>query len=188
MLKFVKIWTDESLRGSIRKDMSPAQRSIWYELLLLAGKSRREGYLEYSQGIPYTEADIARTLEVEESLVTESINICVGEGRLEIVDGKTYHITHWDAYQRTEEQRKAVYKARVERKAKSNEAHRIVTEAQALSCARDNPEVFKAAVDAELKRRAELDAKELGRNNDAKAFDKLYDRASNLNPNPKGCN
>lgn len=108
-LKWTKLYNSEWLEGSIRVDLTPAERSVWTDLLALAGLSRREGYIERSQGIPYTVIEIAHRFSLcgqsdEKTkdgieLVQSTLSKCIAEGRIEVVDGGVYHITNWGKYQ-----------------------------------------------------------------------------------------
>ena len=100
MKRWIKIYTTEWLNGSIRVDLSPAERSVWTDLLALAGLSRREGYLERSQGIPLTIAEIADHIALhDEVLIKRTIEKCSNEGRISQDETGTYYITNWSRYQ-----------------------------------------------------------------------------------------
>lgn len=96
---WVKLYTNEWLHGSIRVDLTPAERSVWADLLALAGLSRREGYLEYSEGLPYSEDDLVRLLNVSSDLVKSTIEKCTTEGRLSYDGDNTLTIVNWTKYQ-----------------------------------------------------------------------------------------
>ena len=98
-LNWIKLWVRESLDGSIRVDLTPAARSVWYELLLLGASSRRKGYIERSEGIPYKPAEIAARLMVKVAVVKSCINKCLHEGRLMESKEGTLFITNWARYQ-----------------------------------------------------------------------------------------
>lgn len=176
MLKFVKVWTDESLYGSIRKDMSPEQRSIWYELLLLAGKSRREGYIEFSKGLPYSNEDIASRLEVDVELINSSVAICLSEGRLEIKEN-TYHITNWEKYQVTKEKREKNYEDKRHKKEEIAEQIRNHSELDFIASCRQSPEEAIAIANAELERRAKKEQKQKEVDDTNHGLEKLKERA-----------
>lgn len=107
--RWTKLYNNEWLDGSIRVDLTPAERSIWADLLALAGLSRREGFIERSQGIPYTIRDLAHrfnlcgpedeTVDTGVKLVQDTIEKCIKEGRIEIQGDGVMHITNWDRYQ-----------------------------------------------------------------------------------------
>jgi hypothetical protein len=87
------------LEGSIRIDLDSAGRGVWADILALASISRRVGYVERSQGIPYTDDELADKFQVPLALVRKTITICTREGRLTKDDTGTYFITNWNKYQ-----------------------------------------------------------------------------------------
>lgn len=99
MKRWLKLYTVEWIEGSIRIDLTPAQRSVWADLLAMAALSRREGYIERSEGIPYTAQDLAARFVVDVTLVNSTIESCLKEGRITMDGNGTYQITNWGKYQ-----------------------------------------------------------------------------------------
>lgn len=112
-LRWTKLYNSEWIEGSIRIDLTPAERSIWADFLALAGLSRREGYIERSQGIPYTIKELAHKLALtgtEDETINEGMELlkstiskCEREGRIELDECGTIRIVNWDKYQSTPE-------------------------------------------------------------------------------------
>lgn len=98
-LKWRKSWIDENLDGSIRKDLNPAERSVWADLLDLCGKSRRWGVIERSQGIPWTARELAERFVTSEDVVSSTITKCLIEGRLALDNSGALVVTNWGKYQ-----------------------------------------------------------------------------------------
>lgn len=123
-LQWVKIYCLESLDGSIRRDLEPSERSVWYDLLLLAGLSRRPGYIERSKGIPYTIEEISSRLSTGVDIVTKSIEKSIKEGRITKLDDGTLVITNWGRYQvdSRKEKTKDVYNAHSSEQSEAREA------------------------------------------------------------------
>ncbi len=96
-------WID----GSIRWDLMPDERSVWADLLAMAGLTRepRRGYIEVSEGIGYPGQALLVRLNITKDLFDRTIVKCVAEGRLQIFpDGKNntiYLITNWNKYNDT---------------------------------------------------------------------------------------
>jgi hypothetical protein len=107
MLRWRKSWIDENLEGSIRKDLKPEERSVWSDLLDLCGKSRRWGYVERSEGMPYSVNELADKFVTPIKIIKSSINKCLIEGRLKweyptedpLVGSGALVISHWERYQ-----------------------------------------------------------------------------------------
>ena len=98
-MRFRYSWIDENLDGSIRDDLTPAERSVWSDLCDLCGKSRRWGYIERSKGIPYTEEDLASRFKTPLDIVHSCIEKCLKEGRLVQDDSGALMVAHWSRYQ-----------------------------------------------------------------------------------------
>jgi|GEM_PF-6544238 len=100
-MKWVKLYTLEWLEGSIRVDLTPAERSVWADLLAMAGISRNEGRIERSKGIPYTTEELATRFSITPDLLSSTISKCAKEGRIHINGDNTITITNWEKYQFT---------------------------------------------------------------------------------------
>jgi len=97
-MKWIKLHTIPSLTGSIRFDLTPAERGVWYDLLLLAGLSRKPGHLQASEDKPYPLKYIASQLRIPIPLLQSTLNKCKAEGRIS-EDSQGLHITNWSVYQ-----------------------------------------------------------------------------------------
>lgn len=98
-MKYLKIFGQEWLEGSIRVDLDSAGRGVWADLLAMAQISRRVGYIERAKGIPYTDEELALRFKIPLELLQSVIAICRKEGRLGQMPDGTYFIGNWDKYQ-----------------------------------------------------------------------------------------
>ena len=99
-MRYLKIFGYEWLEGSIRRDLDSAGRGVWADILSLASISRRIGFVERSEGIPYTEKELAEKFQIDIKLLQNVINTCIIEGRLaREPEHMTLYITNWDRYQ-----------------------------------------------------------------------------------------
>lgn len=98
-LKYLKIFGQEWLEGSIRVDLDSAGRGVWADLLAMAQISRRVGYIERSEGLPYGDEELALRFKIPLELLEEVIATCKKEGRLGQLKDGTYFISNWDKYQ-----------------------------------------------------------------------------------------
>lgn len=99
MLRWRRSWALENLQGSIRKDLEPSERSVWADLLDLCGLSRRWGVIERSEGIPYTDEELAQMFITPLPIVTSTIEKSIAEGRLSRNGDGSLVVTNWDKYQ-----------------------------------------------------------------------------------------
>lgn len=104
--RWIKLWINESLRGSIRIELTPAERSVWYDLLLMAGESRHPGVIEARAGKGYSLGTIAAWLIIPVELLKSTLDKCLEEGRIQINSG-CIHIVNWDKYQAGYESQKS---------------------------------------------------------------------------------
>lgn len=104
MLYYHKIDSYKWINGSIRADLEPDERSVWADLIALAGLTREErrGYIERSQGIPYPKNTLLAMLNISEELFDRAICKCVNEGRLEVYSDGTMRLTNWGKYNNTD--------------------------------------------------------------------------------------
>lgn len=98
MRRWIKMWTRECLSGTIRFDFTPAERSVWYDLIILAGDCRQEGIIAAGSGTPYPRGWIAGTLNIDVGLLEKVLDKCEKTGRI-TEDGQGIHIINWTRYQ-----------------------------------------------------------------------------------------
>ena len=99
------------LTGSIRAQLTPAERGVWADLLALANESRFRGVICRAKGIPYTREYLAQYLEIPLELLNTTIYKCVKDEnaddprtRIMIDESGCIVITNWDKYQVSEEE------------------------------------------------------------------------------------
>ena len=96
--KWIKLWTAESLRGTIRFDFTAEERGVWYDLLAMAGEGRHEGYIAANEERGYPDEWIAATLQIPVELLKQVIVKCESTGRIERTDAGL-RICNWTKYQ-----------------------------------------------------------------------------------------
>ena len=95
---WIKLWTEEWLDGSIREQLSPDERSVWADLLALAGRSRCPGLVQAGNDTPYSNSYLASRFQVSEELIKRTLEKCGKQCRLK-QNEKGIHILNWDKYQ-----------------------------------------------------------------------------------------
>ena len=110
--KWVKIWVDESLTGTVRFDLTPAERSIWYDLIILAGACRVPGQISSNETTPFPHDYIANLLQVPLDLLQTTLKKLANTGRVS-ENENGIHITNWLKYQ-SEYDRQKKYRGRKE--------------------------------------------------------------------------
>lgn len=114
-MQWIKLHVAPSLRGSIRFDLNPAERGVWYDLLLMAGDSRIPGIICAAEGIAYPKEFIATQLRIPIELLESTLAKCSKEGRL-AVNGNGIVINHWVKYQDEYNRQKPYREAQKEKK------------------------------------------------------------------------
>ena len=107
-LTWVKIHIDGWLNGSIRYQLEPAERSVWADLIVMAGRCLLGGRIGDNDGRPFPFDFIAGQLHVPLELLESTIDKCKKEGRIEVKDG-VITISNWKHYQ-SEYERKRQYR------------------------------------------------------------------------------
>ena len=110
--KWVKIWVDESLTGTVRFDLTPAERSIWYDLIILAGACRVPGQISSNETTPFPHDYIANLLQVPLDLLQTTFKKLAATERIS-ENENGIHITNWLKYQ-SEYDRQKKYRGRKE--------------------------------------------------------------------------
>ena len=98
MKRWVKLWVQESLIGTVRFDFSPAERGVWFDLLILAGNCRLEGIIAAGPGSPYPHNWIAGTLNIDIELLESTLEKCKLSDRI-VENGNGIEILNWGKYQ-----------------------------------------------------------------------------------------
>jgi len=103
--KWIKLWVVEGLRGTIRFEFTPEERGVWYDLLMMAGDSRHEGYIAPNDKQAYPDSWIAATLNIPLKLLRKVIAKCEATERIERTD-IGLRIVNWSRYQSEYERQK----------------------------------------------------------------------------------
>jgi hypothetical protein len=107
---WIKLWIKESLIGTIRDDLTPEERSVWYDFLLLAGNSRLPGTIAANETTPLPVKRIAGILNIPEKLVTHCLDKFKDSGRIDFNDAGIIRIVNWEKYQYSDYDRVKKYR------------------------------------------------------------------------------
>lgn len=95
---WVKLFITGWLHGSIRWQLEPDERSVWADLICMAGECGKEGEICDNDNKPFPREYIANHLNIKQDLLDRTIAKCRHEGRLADRDDILI-ITNWKAYQ-----------------------------------------------------------------------------------------
>jgi len=99
---WVKFWVDECLDGSIREELKPDERGVWYDLVLYSARCRIAGVISANETQPISHERLAAILNIPLVLLEQTIEKCSKGGnnaRLIIDEVGLIHIINWKKYQ-----------------------------------------------------------------------------------------
>jgi len=108
--KWIKLWIDECLTGTIREELSPEERSVWYDSLLLAGRNRPPGRISANENTSITPKRLASIMNIPTTLLERSMKKFQKTGRVKIDRNGVIHIINWEQYQFTDYDRQKPYR------------------------------------------------------------------------------
>lgn len=108
--RWIKLFIDECLTGTIREDLTPTQRSLWYDFLLLAGRNRPPGCISANEKTKLSPGRIAAVLNVPTKMVERAISKFIESERITVDRRGIIHIANWDKYQYTDYDRQKPYR------------------------------------------------------------------------------
>ena len=97
-LFWIKIWTEEWLDGSIREQLTAVERSIWVDLLVMAGRSRISGVIQSNSDTGYSHDYLANRFNISRGDLDKALlHFQEQERIIENKDG--IRIINWSKYQ-----------------------------------------------------------------------------------------
>ncbi|KKN65880.1 hypothetical protein LCGC14_0476970 [marine sediment metagenome] len=102
---WVKFFVTGWLHGSIRWQLEPDERSVWADLICLAGQCGHEGAICDNDGEALPRDFMANQLNIKQTLLDRTIAKSIHDNRLEEVDG-CLSIVNWSSYQSEYERQK----------------------------------------------------------------------------------
>ncbi len=95
---WVKLFVTGWLHGSIRWQLTPEQRSVFADLICLAGECNQDGKICDNDGRPFPLEYIAHQLNISEDLLVATLAVNEDEGRISQDEG-VITIANWKVYQ-----------------------------------------------------------------------------------------
>ncbi len=95
---WIKVYINGFLGGSVRYQLTPAERSVWIDLLCLAGISGTPGSICDNDNRPRPHKFIAHQCNIRIDLLESTLTRCLEDGRIS-EDERGIHITNWRDYQ-----------------------------------------------------------------------------------------
>jgi hypothetical protein len=98
---WIKFWTESWLNSTARQSLSPAERSVWADLLCLA--KRKNGYIEI-----VNRTKLARALLISRKLLDKTLQKLIVLGSISPNSGSTtevFYVIKWELYQAEKEKK-----------------------------------------------------------------------------------
>jgi hypothetical protein len=96
---WVKLWVKECLIGSMREELTPEERGVWYDFLILAGHSRIPGVICANGNTPLSVKRIGEILNTPLTLIEHCITVFIKADRIVVDEYGCIHLNNWDKYQ-----------------------------------------------------------------------------------------
>lgn len=99
-MKWIKLWIDESLNGTIVNELSATEKGIWFMLLLLGGKSLTLGTVEKTKTQPIPEAEMVdHYMKCDHDTYKKTLKKLSQLNMIQIQEDKRIRIVNWNCYQ-----------------------------------------------------------------------------------------
>ena len=109
-MKWIRLWTEETVFGSTFKELNAEERGVWFSLLALAGiGAPPPGEIKVCDKWGYTDHQLAAMLKVDKDLTRKVLNRLVKVEKITISKENIIYINNWKRYQ-TEYERQKKYR------------------------------------------------------------------------------
>lgn len=98
-MKWIRLWIEETLKGTTFDELNLAERGGWFSLLILAGNSQTPGIIEIRKGKPYKLETLAELINCSVEELKTIIEKLVTVGKIKVLDDGRIQIVNWDKYQ-----------------------------------------------------------------------------------------
>src|SRR3990170_1734067 len=109
---WIKLYIDQTLRGTCFSELDEAERFIWFGFLLLAGDSAFPGVICATENIGFTDEQLADLLKTDPKLVKKAKKKMVKFKKVAVDNCNRIGIVNWQKYQ-SEYERQKIYRAKV---------------------------------------------------------------------------
>ena len=96
---WVKVYVDQWLRGTMRDELEPDERSVWADFLALAGDSPFEGQISFTERVGYTDEQLADCLKVKITVIQSAKEKMIKYDKIKINSNNIIYIVNWNRYQ-----------------------------------------------------------------------------------------
>lgn len=99
-MKWIRLWTEETIKGTTFQELDVTERGIWFSLLAMAGTSLSPGIVEIRKGVGYSIKFLAEFISCDEKILQKTLKKLQKFRKIELLkDKKRVKIVNWEKYQ-----------------------------------------------------------------------------------------
>lgn len=99
-MKWIRIWTEETVTGSTFKELDAEARAVWFSLLPLAGMNTPEGCVSAFNGtVAMSDDQLAEILRLDIAMIKRGLKRLADVGKVEILPSGVVRVCKWGHYQ-----------------------------------------------------------------------------------------
>lgn len=106
---WIKLYCDQTLRGTCFTELAPDERFVFFGFLLLAGDSAIEGKIALTETMGYIDPQIAELLKIDLELLLRAKEKMIKFDKIKVLENNIILIVNWTKYQ-SEYQRQKKYR------------------------------------------------------------------------------
>ena len=138
-MKWIKLWTEEVIKGTTFSELTASERGVWFSLLALAGIDGT-GRIEIRLGYGYSDSSLSEILNIEKSEMSSAIKKLIQVDKIFLGENGVIIIKNFSKYQ-DEYSRQKPYRANWGDRYKKRQrgwakSYRLVKKEECILCAK----------------------------------------------------
>ena len=130
---WIKLYVDQTLRGTCFIELLPDERFIWFGFLLLAGDNAMEGKICVTEEMGFSNKQLASLLKCDTELINRSIKKMIRYKKIKVSENNMIQILNWKKYQ-SEYQRQKKYRKEYKKKKDKGLQHKVTSNSYNAKC------------------------------------------------------
>lgn len=164
---WIKLYVDQTLRGTCFIELLPDERFIWFGFLLLAGDNAMEGKICVTEEMGFSNKQLASLLKCDTELINRSIKKMIKHEKIKVSKNNMIQILNWKKYQ-SEYQRQKKYRKEHKKRKDKELQHKVTSKSDNAKCG------IERDIDIEEERERDKDKNNKYSKKDQSIIDKLY--------------
>lgn len=130
---WIKLYVDQTLRGTCFIELLPDERFIWFGFLLLAGDNAMEGKICVTEEMGFSNKQLASLLKCDTELINRSIKKMIKHEKIKVSKNNMIQILNWKKYQ-SEYQRQKKYRKEHKKRKDKELQHKVTSKSDNAKC------------------------------------------------------